>query len=114
RPGRNLYTDCVVALDAKTGKHLWHFQAVHHDLWDYDMAAQPNLVELTIDGEEVPAVTCVGKTGFAYVLHRETGKPLFPVEERPVPQSDIPGEQVYPTQPFPLKPPALVRQKLTL
>lgn len=110
RKGDNLYSNSVVALDAASGEMLWHFQCVRHDLWDYDLPAQPNLVDLTIDGQTVPAVAQVGKTGFVYVLNRITGKPLFPVEYRPVPASDVPGEEASPVQPFPLKPPPISRQ----
>ncbi len=113
RPGENLFTDCVVALDANTGKRIWHYQTVYHDLWDYDLAALPVLVELTIEGKKQPAVIMAGKTGFIHVLHRETGQPLFPVEDRPVPQGGVPGEKPWPTQPFPLKPPAISRQIMT-
>jgi len=113
RHGANLYGNSLVALDAATGRYLWHFQMVHHDLWDYDLPAQPVLFMFRGDGREAPAVAQVTKMGFVYVLDRLTGKPLFPVEERPVPASDVPGEATSPTQPFPLKPPALSRQKVT-
>lgn len=113
RPGNNLFTDSVVALDANTGERVWHYQTVHHDLWDYDLAAQPNLVDLTINGRTIPAVVQAGKTGLVYVLNRNTGKPLFPIEETPVPQDNQTNEQVSPTQPIPSKPPALTRQILT-
>ncbi len=113
RKGANLFSDAVVALDAKTGKYRWHFQTVHHDLWDYDLAAPPALVRVRHDGREIDAVAQGTKTGFVFLLDRETGKPLFPVEERPVPRSTIPGEASWPTQPVPLKPPALVPQRLT-
>jgi len=113
RKGANLFSDSVVALDAKTGAYRWHFQTVHHDLWDYDLAAPPILVRVRHNGREVEAVAQGTKTGFVFLLDRETGQPLFPVEERPVPQSTIPGEASWPTQPFPLKPPALVPQRLT-
>ena len=110
RKGENLYGNCVVALDAKTGKHIWHFQTVHHDLWDYDLPAPPNLVTVIKDGKKIDAVAQTSKIGFLYVLDRETGAPLFPVEERKVPASDVPGEEVWPTQPFPLKPEPYSRQ----
>lgn len=113
RPGANLFSDAVVALEAATGKHRWHFQTVHHDLWDYDLAAPPALVRVRHEGHEVDAVAQGTKTGFVFLLDRDTGQPLFPVEERPVPQSDIAGEASWPTQPFPTKPPALVPQRLT-
>ena len=112
RPGANLYSDSVVALDARTGERKWHFQTVHHDLWDYDLAAPPVLVTLEHEGRPVDAVVQATKSGFVFVLDRETGAPLFPVEERPVPASDVPGERVWPTQPFPLAPPPLVPQRL--
>ena len=112
RGGDNLYTSSVVALRGSTGEVVWHFQTVHHDIWDYDVAAQPSLVTLNRDGRETAAVVVATKTGFVFVLDRETGKPLFPVEERPVPASDVPGERSSPTQPFPLAPPPLVPQNL--
>ncbi|MEJ2540577.1 MAG: PQQ-binding-like beta-propeller repeat protein [Gemmatimonadota bacterium] len=104
RPGRNDYANSVVALRASTGEVVWSFQVVHHDLWDYDVPAQPLLLELDRGGEAVPAVVVGTKMGHIFVLHRETGEPLFPVEERPVPASDIPGEEAWPTQPFPTLP----------
>ncbi len=113
RPGDNLFTDAVVALNANTGERVWHYQTVHHDLWDYDLAAQPNLIDLTINGRTVPAVVQAGKTGMVYVLNRLTGKPIFPIEEKPVPQDGVPGEHLSKTQPFPSKPPALTRHALT-
>lgn len=113
RKGQNLFGDSLVALDAKTGKRLWHFQTVHHNIWDYDLPAQPVLVEVIRNGQKVPAVVQVTKTGFTFVLHRLTGEPLFPIEERPVPPSEVPGEQAWPTQPFPLKPPPYARQSFS-
>jgi len=113
RLGANLYSDSVVALDARTGERRWHFQTVHHDLWDYDLAAPPTLVRLERGGVAVDAVAQATKHGFVFVLDRETGEPLFPVEERPVPASDLPGERAWPTQPFPTAPPPLVPQHLT-
>ncbi len=113
RKGANLFSDSVVALDAKTGKYVWHFQTVYHDLWDYDLAAPPVLVRVKRDGRDVDAVAQATKTGLVFLLDRDTGKPLFPVEERAVPQSDVPGEKSWPTQPFPTKPDALVPQRLT-
>ncbi len=113
REGQNLFGNSVVALDAKTGKYIWHFQTIHHDLWDYDLPAPPNLVTLTRDGKKIDAVAQTSKVGFLYVLNRETGESLFPIEERPVPASDVPGEKASPTQPFPLKPKPYARQTLT-
>jgi quinoprotein glucose dehydrogenase len=112
RLGDDLYTDSVVALDAATGARRWHFQTVHHDLWDYDLAAPPVLVTLVRDGKPVDAVVQATKHGFVFVLDRETGAPLFPVEEMPAPASDLPGERTSPTQPVPTAPPALVPQRL--
>jgi len=113
RPGDNKWADSVVALSAKTGEMVWGFQLVHHDLWDYDTAAQPVLATLRRTGGEVPVVIQGNKTGSLFVLDRETGKPVFGVEERPVPKSDAEGEEASPTQPFPLAPPPLVPQRLT-
>lgn len=104
RLGDNRYANSIVALHAETGKIAWHFQTVHHDLWDYDHAAQPALVDIERDGSSVPAVVVATKTGNLFVLHRETGNPLFPIEERPVPQTDIDGEVTHPTQPFSIVP----------
>jgi quinoprotein glucose dehydrogenase len=113
RPGDNKWADSVVALRAKTGELVWGFQLVHHNLWDYDSASPPLLTTLQHDGKSVPVVIQGNKTGFLYVLNRDTGVPVFPVEERRVPQSDVPGEVTSPTQPFPLVPPALSPQKLS-
>jgi membrane-bound PQQ-dependent dehydrogenase (glucose/quinate/shikimate family) len=113
RPGADLFGNSLVALEAATGKLVWYFQMVHHDIWDYDMPAQPVLITMRRDGREIPAVAQVTKMGFVFILDRLTGKPLFPVEERPVPQSDVPGEASWPTQPFPVKPPPLVRQSFS-
>ena len=113
RKGANLFGNSIVALDAATGDYIWHFQTVHHDLWDYDLPAPPNLVTIHRDGKEIDAVAQTTKTGFLFVLDRETGEPLFPVEERPVPASNIPGEEAWPTQPFPLKPLPYARQHMT-
>lgn len=112
RKGQNLFGNCVVALNAATGKHIWHFQTIHHDLWDYDLPAPPNLVTITREGRKIDAVAQCSKIGFLYLLDRETGEPLFPVEERPVPASDVPGEEAWPTQPFPTKPKPYARQML--
>jgi quinoprotein glucose dehydrogenase len=113
RPGANLYSDSVVALDAKTGKLEWHFQTVHHDLWDYDLAAPPILVDIRRDERVVPAVVVVTKSSLVFVLQRETGEPIYPIEERAVPASDVPGERSSPTQPFPVKPPPLSSHKIS-
>jgi quinoprotein glucose dehydrogenase len=113
RLGDNKWANSVVALRAKTGEMVWGFQLVHHDLWDYDSAAAPLLTTLQHEGKSVPVVIQSNKTGFLYVLNRDTGVPVFPVEERTVPQTDVPGEVTSPTQPFPLAPPALVPQKLS-
>jgi quinoprotein glucose dehydrogenase len=107
RPGNNLFSSSIVAVDANTGKYLWHFQLVHHDIWDYDTQSAPLLVDLKRDGQTIPAVLVVNKTALLFTLNRVTGKPIFPIEERPVPKSDVPGEQASPTQPFPVKPPPL-------
>jgi len=112
RRGANLFSDCVVALDAKTGKRVWHFQTVHHDLWDYDIGAPPNLVRVKHGAREIDAVAVATKNGFVFLLDRDTGVPLFSVEERAVPASDVPDEVTWPTQPFPTKPPPLVPQTL--
>ena len=113
RIGANLFADCLIALDARTGKRLWHFQTIHHDLWDYDNTAAPQLITVRHNGKTVDAVALAGKTGFLYVFDRVTGEPLWPIKERPVPKSDMPGEQASPTQPFPTAPPPFVAQKFT-
>jgi quinoprotein glucose dehydrogenase len=113
RKGANLFGDALVALDGATGKRLWHFQTVHHNLWDYDIPAPPNLVTVTRSGKPVAAVAQVTKTGFTFLFERTTGKPLFDIVERPVPASLVPGEQAFPTQPVPVKPPPYTRQKMT-
>lgn len=113
RPGDDNWANSVVALHAKTGKLAWGFQLVHHDLWDYDTAAPPLLATIHRDGKEIPVVVQGNKTGFLYVLNRETGVPVFPVQERPVPQSDVPGEVDSATQPIPTAPPALSVQHLS-
>jgi quinoprotein glucose dehydrogenase len=113
RIGQNLFGNSVVALQAETGKLVWYFQTVHHDLWDYDLPAPPNLVTINSNGKSIDAVAQVSKTGFVYVLDRETGKPIYPIEERPVPRSDIPGEQAWPTQPFATKPAPMSLHNIT-
>jgi glucose dehydrogenase len=107
RPGNNLFANSIVAVDAETGKYKWHFQTVHHDIWDSDMPSAPGLVDIVQNGRTIPALTSIGKTGYMFILDRTSGKPVFGVEERPVPKGDVPGEWYSPTQPFPLKPPAL-------
>ena len=113
RLGDNLYTSSIVCLDAKTGERVWHFQTVHHDLFDYDLPAAPILVDITVDGRDIRALAQVTKQGFVFVLDRVTGKPVWPIEERPVPASTVPGESASPTQPYPTKPPAFEHQGLT-
>ena len=113
RKGMNLFGNAVVAIDCNTGKRQWHFQTIHHDLWDWDLPVYPNLVDVVRDGKKIPAVAQITKTGFIFVLDRITGQPLFPVEERPVESSNVPGEESWPTQPFPVKPPPFARQSMT-
>ena len=113
RPGDDKWSNSIVALRGKTGQLVWGFQLVHHDLWDFDSASPPLLATLHLDGKDVPVVIQGNKSGLLYVLHRDTGKPVFPVEERAVPQSDVPGEVTSPTQPFPRKPPPLAPQTLS-
>lgn len=113
RIGDNRYANSVVALEVETGNVRWHFQTVHHDVWDYDLPAQPSLVTLQRDGKPLDAVVQVTKTGFVFVFDRDTGKPIFEIEERPVPQGGVLGEVLSPTQPFPVAPPPLVPQHLT-
>ncbi len=113
RPGMNLYSDSLVALNAKTGKVVWHFQLIHHDVWEYDAATPPILGDITVDGKRIKAVIASNKTGFLYVFDRVRGKPVWPIEERPVPKSNVPGEELWPTQPFPTKPPAIDRQGIS-
>ncbi|MDZ4761659.1 MAG: PQQ-binding-like beta-propeller repeat protein [Alphaproteobacteria bacterium] len=110
RHGDNLFSDSIVCLEAATGKRVWHFQTIHHDIFDYDLPSAPVLGDITVDGRVIPAVTQLGKNGFAFVFNRVTGEPLWPIEERPVPQSTLPGEKTSPTQPFPTKPPPFAGQ----
>jgi quinoprotein glucose dehydrogenase len=112
RLGDNLFANCTIALDARTGKRVWHFQTLRHDLWDHDLPAYPNLVTVTREGKNVDAVAQVTKTGYVFLFDRETGKPLFEVREQRVPASDIPGERASPTQPIPVKPPPFSAQFL--
>ena len=115
RVGANLFAESLVCLDAATGKRKWHFQTVHHGLWDYDIASQPNLVTITVNGRRIDAVAQVTKIGFAFVFDRVTGTPVWPIEERPVAtDSDVPGEKPYATQPFPTKPPPFADQGFTM
>ena len=113
RPGDNLFSNSLVALDVKTGKRVWHFQTVHHDLWDWDNIGPPMLGEITVDGKRIRAVMQANKAAFLYVLDRTNGRPVWPIEERPVPQSTVPGERSSPTQPFPTKPPAFDLQGIS-
>jgi glucose dehydrogenase len=113
RPGDNLFANSLVALDVKTGKRVWHFQTVHHDLWDWDNIGPPMLGEITVDGRRIKAVIQANKAAFLYVLDRTSGRPVWPIEERPVPQSTVPGERSSPTQPFPTKPPAFDLQGIS-
>ena len=113
RHGDNLFGNSLLALDARSGKRLWHFQTIHHDLWDYDLPTAPKLLTVVHDGISIPAVAQPSKQGFVYVFNRVTGAPLWPIEERPVPQSDTPGEASSPTQPFPTAPPPFARQSFT-
>ena len=110
RPGANLFAESLVCLDARTGQRKWHFQAVHHGIWDYDFNAQPNLVDVTVDGRRIKAIAEVSKQAFVYVLDRVTGQPVWPIVERPVPPGNTPGECYSPTQPFPTRPPAYDQQ----
>ena len=114
RPGDGIFGDSLVCLDARTGKRIWHFQMVHHGLWDYDLPCAPNLIDVQVDGKPVKAVAQLSKQGFCYVFDRVTGKPIWPIEERPVPQSTVPGEKTSPTQPFPTKPAPIDRQGVML
>jgi glucose dehydrogenase len=114
RKGTNLYANSVVALDALSGKLRWYYQLVHHDIFDYDVAAAPALIDVKRNGKTIPAVAQITKMGLLFILDRMTGKPVFGVEERPVPKSDVPGEESWPTQPFPLKPQPLARMSMTL
>jgi quinoprotein glucose dehydrogenase len=114
RTGANLYGNCLLAINARTGKLLWYFQMIHHDIWDYDNAGTPMLTTVQHDGKRTDVVAQVNKVGFVWVFNRDTGKPLWPIEERPVPKSDMPGEETWPTQPFPTKPAPFARQRFTV
>jgi len=111
RKGANLFGNCLLALDARTAKRIWHFQAVHHNLWDYDLTTAPKLVKVKHNGQMVDVVAQASKSGFLYVFNRATGEPLWPIEERPAPQTDVPGEESWP---FSTKPPPLARQTFTV
>ena len=113
RKGQNLFANCILALNAATGERIWHYQVVHHDIWDYDIPCPPNLVQVLQNGKRIDAVAQATKMGHLFVLNRETGEPIFPIEERPVPQSEIPGEETWPTQPFPPKSLRYAQQRFT-
>jgi len=114
RTGANLFGDCLLALNARTGKLIWYFQMVHHDIWDYDNGTAPMLLTVRHNGKMVDVVAQAGKEGFVWVFNRETGESLWPIEERPVPRSEMPGEQTWPTQPYPSGPPPFARQSFTV
>lgn len=114
RLGNNLFSDCLTCLDARTGKIVWYFQLVHHDIWDWEPSSPPILADITVDGKKIKAIAQVTKQAFTYVFDRVTGKPVWPIEERPVPQTDVPGERTSPTQPFPTKPAPFDRQTVTV
>ena len=113
RPGDNLFSQSLVCLDARTGERVWHFQTVHHGIWDYDLPAPPVLIDITVDGRDIPAVAQITKQGFTFVFDRRSGEPVWPIEERPVPQSTVPGEKTSPTQPFPTLPEPFDLQGIT-
>jgi len=113
RPGNNRYANSILAIRASTGELVWHYQLLHHDVWDWDLPTNPILAEITKDGEKVPVVIQLTKQGMVFVFHRETGEPYFEIEERPVPTDGMPGDQLSPTQPFPVAPPPLVRQGIS-
>ena len=114
RPGNNLFGDSLVCVDLKTGQRKWHFQIVHHPIWDYDLSSAPILADITVNGRAIKAVALPTKEAFLYVFDRVTGQPVWPIEEHPVPKGDVPGEWYAPTQPFPTKPPAYGRQAVTV
>ena len=114
RPGKNLFADSIVCLNAATGERKWHYQLVHHGLWDYDMPSPPSLISITVDGKHIDAVVQLTKQGYAFVFDRVTGAPVWPIEEKPVPASDVKGEHAWPTQPVPSKPPAFSPQGVSL
>ena len=110
RPGNTLFDESLVALDIKTGKRKWHYQTIHHGVWDYDLPCAPILFDVTVNGRRIKALAQPTKQAFLFVLNRETGEPIWPIEERPVPQSTVPGEKTSPTQPFPTRPAPFDRQ----
>jgi quinoprotein glucose dehydrogenase len=114
RPGNNLFAESLVCVDLKTGKRKWHYQVVHHPIWDYDLSSAPIIADINVGGKAIKAVALPSKEAFLYIFDRVTGQPVWPIEERPVPQSDVPGEKTSPTQPFPTKPPAYGRQYLKI
>src|SRR5579871_3839422 len=114
RPGNNLFGDSLVCVDLKTGQRKWHFQVAHHPIWDYDLSSAPILADITVNGKAIKAVALPSKESFLYVFDRITGEPVWPIEERPVAQSDVPGEKTWPTQPFPTKPPAYGRNYIKI
>jgi quinoprotein glucose dehydrogenase len=114
RPGNNLFAESLVCLDAQTGKRIWHFQLIHHGIWDWDTPTAPNLIDITVNGRRIKAVAQVTKQAWVYVFDRVTGEPVWPIVERPVPPSDVPGEKTSPTQPFPTRPAPFDRQGITL
>src|SRR5450631_2829116 len=114
RPGNNLFGDTLVCVDVRTGQRKWHFQVAHHPIWDYDLSSAPILADITVNGRAIKAVALPSKEAFLYVFDRVTGQPVWPIEERPVPKGDVPGEWYSPTQPFPTKPPAYARQAVTV
>jgi glucose dehydrogenase len=114
RPGNNLFGESLVCVDLKTGQRKWHFQIVHHPIWDYDLSSAPILLDINVNGKPIKAVALPSKEAFLYVFDRITGQPVWPIEEKPVPQSDVPGEKTSPTQPFPTRPPAYARQAVTV
>ncbi len=114
RPGNNLFADSIVCVDLKTGVRKWHYQVVHHPMWDYDLSSAPLLADINVNGKAIKAVAVPSKEAFLYVFDRVTGQPVWPIEERPVPKGDVPGEWYSPTQPFPTKPPAYARQAITV
>ena len=114
RPGNHLFSESLVALDLKTGKRKWHYQTIHHGLWDTDLPCAPILYDMVQNGRKIKVLAQPTKTAFLFVLNRETGEPIWPIEERPVPQSDVPGEKTSPTQPFPTKPAPFDRQGVSI